>query len=96
MAELFLDEASQLQDSIAEGLAREDLRAVANMSHRIKGSSGLLGASGTFVAARDLNDLAKAGDLVGATKAWPRLQAELALLEPELHLLIADAAAMSH
>jgi CheY-like chemotaxis protein len=91
MAELFLEEARMLSEAIVDGFDRNDLTAIAGASHRIKGSSGLLGATGTFRAARDLNDIAKAGDLQGATVAWPKLQSELTLLEPELRRLIAEA-----
>lgn len=91
MADLFLEEARMLSEAIVDGFGRNDLTAIAGASHRIKGSSGLLGATGTFRAARHLNDIAKGGDLEGATRAWPKLQSELTLLEPELRRLIAEA-----
>ncbi|MDH5371937.1 MAG: response regulator, partial [Acidimicrobiia bacterium] len=92
MASLFLEEAVGLEDAIIGGLAGNDLRAVAESSHRIKGSSGLIGATGTFNAARDLNDVARAGDLTAATTAWPVLQSELALLVQELRKFIDNTA----
>jgi len=91
MAGLFIGELPPLVEAITDALNREDLDPVAKASHRIKGSSGLLGAAAVFAASQDLNDVAKAGDFQGAVGAWSKLQIELTRLEPELQKLMLDA-----
>jgi CheY-like chemotaxis protein/HPt (histidine-containing phosphotransfer) domain-containing protein len=91
MAELFIGELPPLVEDIKEGIAGSNLDAVAKAAHRIKGSSGLLGAASTFAAAKDLNDLARAGDSTGVPAAWSRLETQLELLQPELDKLMVDA-----
>lgn len=95
MADLFLDELPPLKDTIEAGMQQGDLKAVAEASHRIKGSSGLLGASAVFEAASEVNDNAKAGDSTGAAAAWAELSGQLVLLEPELRQLILEAQAIA-
>ncbi len=95
MAGLFIGELPPLVEAITEGMEREDLDPVAKAAHRIKGSSGLLGAAAVFAASQDLNDVAEAGDLQGAIGAWSKLQAELTRLEPELQKLMLDAGVSS-
>jgi len=91
MAGLFIGELPPLVEDIQEGIAGDNLDKVAKAAHRIKGSSGLLGAAATFAAAKDLNDLASAGDSAGVPAAWSRLETQLDLLQPELEKLIVDA-----
>jgi CheY-like chemotaxis protein/HPt (histidine-containing phosphotransfer) domain-containing protein len=95
MASLFLDEQTSLVQTMTDAFAAGDSQTVADTAHRLKGSAGLLGATGTFIAARDLDDLAKAGDMQSAQPAWETLQSELALLEPELRSFIAEARAVA-
>jgi signal transduction histidine kinase/DNA-binding response OmpR family regulator/PAS domain-containing protein len=91
MAGLFIGELPPLVEDIQEGIAGDNLDTVAKAAHRIKGSSGLLGAAATFAAAKDLNDLASAGDSAGVPAAWLRLKTQLDLLQPELEKLMVDA-----
>ncbi len=95
MADLFIGELPPLVEAIKIGIERGDLNAVAKAAHRVKGSSSLLGAAAVFAAAKDLNDVAKAGDRQGASGAWSKLELELARLEPELQKLILDAGVLS-
>ncbi len=90
MAQLFVDEYPNLRDQILTGLEAGDLVTPRELSHRIKGTVGLFAARGPFEAAKRMNDLGKAGDFEGLTRAWQRLEEQMQLLLPELEALAAE------
>jgi HPt (histidine-containing phosphotransfer) domain-containing protein len=68
---------------IAAALARNDLGAVGDVAHRIKGSAGIAGAYAVSAEAARLEAAARARDIAAACESAERLQdiAEAALAE---------------
>jgi len=93
MAELFLEEYSDLHDRIAAKLQAGELEIPRELSHRIKGTVGLFAAHGPFEAAKRMNDLAKAEDFEGTVEAWSHLDEQMQQLLPELEVLASEGIA---
>jgi HPt (histidine-containing phosphotransfer) domain-containing protein len=68
----FLDTAEEAEREIAE---TDDLAAIARAAHRLKGASGMIGATTLHRIAEAIEHTAKAGDLM----AVRRMQAPLRL-----------------
>ena len=90
MAQIFLEEYPDLHDRIAAGLAGGEIAVPRELSHRIKGTVGLFAAHGPFEAAKRMNDLAKADDFEGTSRAWDHLEEQMQRLLPELEALAAE------
>ena len=93
MAELFLEEYSDLHDQIVANLLARELAIPRDLSHRIKGTVGLFAAHGPFEAAKRMNDLAKADDFDGTADAWVHLEEQMRRLLPELEVLASQGIA---
>ncbi len=84
VAALFLDFLSVLPerlDGIREGLAAGDPARVDRAAHALKGSCANLGAQAVRAAALAVEECARRGDLEGASRELPRLEAALADLQ---------------
>jgi len=84
LVRVFTTDSAATLDAIAAALGAGDASAIEYGAHRLKGSLGALAALAACDAARRLEATGKAGDLVGAARAWDVLQRELARLRPEL------------
>ncbi len=80
----FLAGFPALAERIADGIARRDAEAVERPSHQLKGELGTLGAMRGHLAARQLNEAARAADWPAIGEGWNRLQAEVDRLRADL------------
>jgi HPt (histidine-containing phosphotransfer) domain-containing protein len=88
LAELFGDDPGVLAEverdflDTARGAEREmrdtdDLRAIARAAHRLKGASGMIGATELGRVAEAVECAAKAGDLAGVRRLHDRISLEV-------------------
>ncbi len=93
IAGMLLAELPELMDDIHTHAAEGDLVELSKTAHRIKGNFGVIAAEQAQAAAKDLEYSSRDGDRSGAEAALVELEAAVELVVPELHRLIADAAA---
>ncbi len=88
LSSMFLDEAPPRMVTMREAVKRGDARALEEAAHALNGSCANLGARGMEVLCADLEKLARAEDLRGASNLLTRLEVEFerfgAALEAEL------------
>ena len=84
LVDLFLEESPRLVDEIRVALDKKDAKAAERGAHSLKGSTGNLAAKLASEAARKLERLAHAGDLVNAESALEELECQLVCLKPAL------------
>ena len=77
--------------AVTDALARGDGTAAAEAAHRLAGETSVFYAVAARLAALNIEDLARAGDLPGATAACDTLRLELRRLVDELHELASAA-----
>ena len=80
----FLNSADEGMGQLTPALAAEDLEVVAGLAHRLKGSSGVVGANLLAHAFAELERAAGVGDLAGARAAMTEGAAELTRARPAL------------
>lgn len=90
---IFLADCPKRLATMRKALAAHDLEALAHAAHSVKGTVGIFGAAPVVEAARNLEGLARAGDLAAARKAFAELEKELARFTPALKALVAPPAA---
>lgn len=71
---LFLEHSGQLVSKMKDGLIRGDVRAVSEMAHSLKSSSGNVGALDLWSFCRDMEQAGKEANLDLARRIFPRLQ----------------------
>ena len=71
----FLDDAPKRLELIRSSLAAGDARTLQREAHAFKGSAGAFDALDVVAIARQLEQLAAAGDLRDAHHLWPLLEA---------------------
>jgi CheY-like chemotaxis protein/HPt (histidine-containing phosphotransfer) domain-containing protein len=81
---LFLDETPQQLVVMQAALCRADATALADAAHRLKGSSGNLGAGQIQQLCGELQTLGRANDLTTAGDRLAQLEAEFALVRTVL------------
>jgi len=84
LVRVFTRESARTIEAIQDAIGAGDAYALEHGAHRLKGSLGALAALAAADAARDLETIAREGDVADAPRAWARLQRELARLQPEL------------
>jgi CheY-like chemotaxis protein/HPt (histidine-containing phosphotransfer) domain-containing protein len=84
LVDLFVEECPRLVDEIRVALDKKDAKAVQRSAHSLKGSTSNLAAQMASGAARQLERLAQAGDLLHVESALQDLECELARLMPAL------------
>ncbi|MGE0823895.1 MAG: ATP-binding protein [Candidatus Binatia bacterium] len=87
MAELFLDSYPGYLSRIKEAFLQQDLSALTQAAHALKGSVGNFTTGEPFEAARLLEHLGRKGDISLASEAIHRLEYELSRLTPVLESL---------
>lgn len=88
MAELFLEHGPNDLAAIKMALNARDPAAVAQSAHRLKGSVLQFCATAAFEAAKQLEELGKAGDLNQAVEAYGKLEKELCQLVDALRVML--------
>jgi two-component system sensor histidine kinase/response regulator len=78
--DIYIEETPALMTELETLLAAGELERAFRVAHTIKGSSGNLSAAAAGSAARDVELLARAGDLDGARAGLPALQTAIAAL----------------
>jgi len=78
--DIYIEETPALMTELETLLAAGELERAFRVAHTIKGSSGNLSANAASTAARDVELLARAGDLDGARAGLPALQTAIAAL----------------
>jgi two-component system, sensor histidine kinase and response regulator len=84
LVDLFLEGCPRHVDEIRVALDKKDGKAVEMGAHSLRGSTGNLAAKMASEAARKLERLAHAGDLVHAESALQELECQLLRLKPAL------------
>lgn len=74
LVELFVEQGPKDLADACAALAAQDAAGVARAAHRLKGAVLQFCAPGVLEAARELEELGKAGDLTAATAAYARLE----------------------
>ena len=93
IAGMLLAELPELMDEIHGHAADGNLVELSKTAHRIKGNFGVIAAEQAQEAAKNLEYSSRDGDRPSADTALAELEAAIELVVPELHRLIADAAA---
>jgi two-component system sensor histidine kinase/response regulator len=83
VAGIFVRECGRLVTAAREAVTEGDAEAIVRAAHTLKGSVGTFCAQGAFDAAKQLEMLARAGDLTHTPEAW-------AALEQAVERLVAD------
>jgi CheY-like chemotaxis protein/HPt (histidine-containing phosphotransfer) domain-containing protein len=76
IVELFLEDCPRQLSAIRDALTRDDIKAVADAAHRLKGSVGILAALAALQAAGRLEPLDFQGELTHGPDAYQVLEAE--------------------
>jgi len=85
---LFLEDCPEMVAEIGRALAAGDADAARRAAHTLKGSVAVLGAQALAAAAREVEDLVRAGDLDGARSAYAHVELEAERLIPFLEGLL--------
>jgi len=86
----FIQNVESQRGVISRALAAGDAQTIGREAHSIKGGAGNLTAQNLAAAARDLESLAKSGDLGGAGDAIKRLENEFCHLKNYADTLVAE------
>lgn len=87
MADLWLADSGKQLLQIKTGLETSDTTMIERAAHALKGSVGTFQASSAHGAAKELETLAKDGDIDGARKAFSALSDQIALVRQDLRKL---------
>jgi two-component system sensor histidine kinase/response regulator len=90
LAAMFLAEHPGWMSQLGEAVACSDVAQVKRLAHTLKGSLGLFGARAAFDAARELEAMARSGDLTGSTSTYAALQTGLQSVQPVLARFVAS------
>jgi two-component system, sensor histidine kinase and response regulator len=77
VCQVFLDSLPAMWTAIQTSVASLDAAAIQHSAHTLKGSASLIGAHGATAAARELEMMAKSGNLDGVGLARDRLDREV-------------------
>ncbi len=80
LCQIFLDESPKSLEELRGALSRADADAVRRIAHTIKGEVGYLSVPVASQASRDLEDMARKGDLTGGNAAFATLENQLKML----------------
>jgi HPt (histidine-containing phosphotransfer) domain-containing protein len=84
IAQMFVDTAPEMMSDIRTGLAASDQTAVERAAHSLKGCVCNFGADTVYEGARNLELLARAGNLTDSVEAFRRLDVAMQALVREL------------
>lgn len=93
LAEMFQQQREQLIEEIRAAAEACDAQALARAAHTLKGCVGNLGAGAAFESARQVEMLARNGQLSEAQQATAELECEVARFEQALLRLAAKLSA---
>jgi HPt (histidine-containing phosphotransfer) domain-containing protein len=81
---MFLEDSPAQIAEIETALSQESAAALYAAAHRLRGSAGHFGPTAAYDTAREIETLARAGNLAAARLLYPRLRQEMHLLEEGL------------
>ncbi|HLW76999.1 MAG TPA: Hpt domain-containing protein [Bryobacteraceae bacterium] len=87
IAQLFLEDYPKVMEEIRSAASRGDAKDLERSSHGLKGSVANFGASDAMEAARTLETMGRAEQLVEVQQVIRTLELALAALRPELEAL---------
>jgi HPt (histidine-containing phosphotransfer) domain-containing protein len=90
LADLLVEDTPRLLEAIRNGLEDEDLAAIWNGAHAIKGAVANFGARPAQALAEAIEQLARSHEAEGTPADLPELERYLARLEEELDRLFDD------
>jgi two-component system, sensor histidine kinase and response regulator len=88
LCKIFCEESPKLLQRLRHAIADADAGAVMHAGHSLKGELGYLGADEAAQAARELEDMGHANNLLGAWEVFTLLERELV----SLHLAMKNSA----
>ncbi len=86
---IFLEDCPRMVGDLRAAVAARNGEALRRGAHTLKGSVEVLGANAVATAAKDVEQLARAGDFAGAAAAFARVDEEVKRLVPVLEELLA-------
>jgi len=86
---IFLEDCPRMVGELRAAIAAANGDASRRAAHTLKGSVSVLGANALAAAAKDVEHLARAGDMAGAAAAVARVEEEVNRLLPVLEELVA-------
>jgi len=84
---LYRDDSSQLLADMDNGMKTGDAEVVARAAHTLKSSSANLGATNVAAIARQIEHLARGGDIVELASSLTKLRAQRTVALSELEAL---------
>jgi HPt (histidine-containing phosphotransfer) domain-containing protein len=84
LIDIFFSELPAMVENIQKAVQGGDATGLERAAHRLKGSLGVLGATGSTDGALRLEMIGRGGGTGGAAEAWKDLEHQLALLRPAL------------
>ena len=84
LVDLFLDDRPRIMADLRAAVGQGDAAGVHRAAHTLGGAMGHFGALAAVEAAKGLELMGRAGDLVGAAEAFAALEKEMFRLEPAL------------
>lgn len=87
---LFLEEVPPRILRLRNALAAGNIQDLQRAAHSLKGSAGNIGARRLFEVCRQLDDIARSGDLTTAPRLLDALGLEFGKVEAEIHRLLGE------
>ena len=84
LVDLFLDDQPRIMADLRAAVGQGDAAGVHRAAHTLNGTMSHFGALAAYEAAKGLELMGRAGDLVGAAEAFAALEKEMIRLEPAL------------
>jgi CheY-like chemotaxis protein len=95
LTDLFVAEHTKIQSSIDDAVARRDAAALQYAAHALKGAVGNFLANDAFLAAQQLEELARSGDLSEVDQARTRVEETVRQLKSALATALIKAKAQT-
>jgi HPt (histidine-containing phosphotransfer) domain-containing protein len=92
---MFVDSAPQLMEDMRTSLAASDAKTLERSAHTLKGCVCNFGQNAAYQGARNVEMLARAGNLLDSAEAFRRLEGAMQKLLAELNDLCAPATTQS-
>jgi two-component system, sensor histidine kinase and response regulator len=95
LATIFLEECPKQMEEIREAITREDASALRYSAHQLRGSVGNFGTFAAYERARDLEQMARTGELTCAADVYAALEKAILRFQQVLSQVVAESVAVS-
>jgi two-component system, sensor histidine kinase and response regulator len=87
---IFMEECPKQLEEIRDAIARQDASGLRYSAHQLRGSVGNFGALAAYERARQLEQMARTGDLASAADVYAVLQQAILRLQQVLSQLVSE------